>query len=106
MIAIPISDPGFLGAAVDVRPAHTAHLMVRAAPRDVARIEHQLARMGELTALHQITGEYDLVAVIRAPRPEALSQAVARVRALDGVCEVMASVLLPGRLEARSLAAE
>lgn len=106
MIAIPASDPGFLGAAPDGEPAHMAHLMLRAASRDVARIERQLASMGELTALHQITGEYDLVAVIRAPQAEALTEAVARVRALDGVREVMASVLSPMEPRARSLAAE
>jgi DNA-binding Lrp family transcriptional regulator len=50
--------------------------------------------MAELTALHQITGAYDLVAVIEAAEPEELERAIERIRALAGVRRTEASWLL------------
>ncbi len=97
MIAVQITGPGFLGVAADRQSTMPrAHLMMQVSPRDTARVESQLADMAELTALHQITGEYDLIAVVEANRPEDLKRTVDRIRALAGVRRALASMVLPG----------
>ena len=78
--------------------------MLEVSPHDAASVEADLVAMAELTALHQITGIYDLVAVIEAAEPEALERAVERIRALAGVRRAETSMLLarrPGEGNAR-----
>lgn len=105
MIAVQTTSLGFLGAAADhvATPASRAHLMLEVAPRDAAAVEARLVAMDELTALHQITGAYDLVAVIEAAEPEDLERAVERIRALTGVRRAEASMLLARRPGERNL---
>lgn len=71
--------------------------MLEVAPRDAAAVEARLLAMAELTALHQITGDYDLVVVVEAARAEDLELTVKRIRALTGVRRAEASILLPRR---------
>ena len=71
--------------------------MLEVAPRDAAAVEARLIAMAELTALHQITGDYDLVAVVEAARLEDLERAVDRIRGLAGVRRAEASMLLARR---------
>lgn len=98
MIAVQIAGPGFLGIAADRGDAALrAHVMIQVAPRDAAEVEARLADMTELTALHQITGDYDLVAVVEARRPEDLERSVDRIHALAGVRRALASVVQPAR---------
>ena len=98
MIAVQSTSPEFLGRVAD-RHAKAdvarAHLMVQVAPRDAPMVEAQLAAMGELTALHQITGEFDMVVVIEASKADELERAVERIRALDGVRRLQASLMKP-----------
>lgn len=96
MIAVHIAGPGFLGVAADRGDAALrAHVMIQVASRDVAKVGARLAQMSELTALHQISGDYDLVAVVEAGRAEDLERTVDRIHALTGVRHALASVLLP-----------
>lgn len=111
MIAVQTTGLGFLGSVADhvATFAPRAHLMLEVAPRDAAAVEAGLVAMTELTALHQITGDYDLVAVIKADRLEDLERAVDRIRALTGVRRAEASMLLarqPGEGNARGDAGE
>ncbi len=96
LIAVQITGPGFLGVAADHSAAATprAHLMMQVAPRDVADVEARLARMDALTALHQITGEYDMVAVVEASGLDELERVVEAIRALSGVRRAQVSMLL------------
>lgn len=90
------TGPGFLGVAADAgRPDALlrAHVMLRLARRDLAEAERALAQVHGLTALHQISGDYDLVAVIEASHVEALDAAIARITRLRGVGAVMTSRL-------------
>lgn len=104
MIAVQIAGPGFLGVAADRGDAALrAHVMIQVAPRDAVEVGARLAAMTELTALHQITGDYDLVAVVEAGRPEDLERTVGRIQALAGVRQAQASVVLPRSWNARGL---
>jgi DNA-binding Lrp family transcriptional regulator len=90
------TGPGFLGVAADAGRAarHRAHVMLRTTRRDMAEIERALAEIGELTALHQISGDYDLVAVFEASQAETLDGLVARITRLRGVSASMTSRLM------------
>jgi DNA-binding Lrp family transcriptional regulator len=103
------TGPGFLGAAADAgdAAAHRAHVMLRLARRDMDAVERLLAEVAGLTALHQITGEYDLVAIVEAAHAEALDDLIDRISGLSGVRAAMASRLLPAlrSSSARSFAA-
>lgn len=103
MIAVQIASPAFLGVAADRGDAAPrAHVMIQVAPRDADGVSADLAEMSELTALHQITGDYDLIAVVEAGRPEDLERTVARISALVGVRRAQASVLLPRAFTGRA----
>ncbi len=111
MIAVQTTGLGFLGSAAEhaATSASRAHLMLEVAPRDAAAVEAGLVAMTELTALHQITGDYDLVAVIETARLEDLERVVERIRTLAGVRRAEASMLLarrPGEGKPRDDAAE
>lgn len=98
LIAVQSTSPEFLGLVADRRggaDVARAHLMVQVSPRDAPVVEARLAAMRELTALHQITGEFDLVAVIEASKGDELERAVERIRALDGVRRLQASLMKP-----------
>lgn len=104
------TGPGFLGVAADAgRPdaLFRAHVMLRLARRDMADAEHALAEITGLTALHQISGEYDLVAIVEASQAEALDALISRITKLRGVLAAKASRLLSprGRSDVQSFAA-
>ncbi|HJV40254.1 Lrp/AsnC ligand binding domain-containing protein [Caulobacter sp.] len=104
------TGPGFLGLAADAGRSdlHRAHVMLRLALRDAADVEDALAGIAELTALHRITGDYDLVAIVEAPQADRLDALIARITTLRGVRAASASRLLPDRQRpsARAFAAE
>ncbi|USQ93960.1 Lrp/AsnC ligand binding domain-containing protein [Caulobacter sp. RL271] len=90
------TGPGFLGVAADAgRPDDMlrAHVMLRLARCDIVGAEQALAEIAGLTALHQISGDYDLVAVVEASHAEALDALIARIARLRGVDAVMTSRL-------------
>jgi len=104
------TGPGFLGVEADAGRGEAwprAHVMLRVARRDMARTELALSQIDGVTALHQISGDYDLVAVVEASQAERLDALIARIEGLSGVSASVASRLLPSaRLSAsRSFAA-
>ncbi|PIB95616.1 Lrp/AsnC family transcriptional regulator [Caulobacter sp. X] len=103
------TGPGFLGVAADAGRAAPvlAHIMLRLARRDMDAVERDLARLAGLTALHQVTGDYDLVVVVEAPHAKALDALVAEITRMRGVTGAMTSRLLPAGRQAgaRSFAA-
>lgn len=100
MIAVQITGPGFLGVAADHDAAATprAHLMMQVAPRDFADVEARLAEIAGLTALHQISGDFDLLAVVEAARPEDLERTVETIVNLAGVRRAQAAMIAPRRI--------
>ena len=103
------TGPGFLGATPGAgrEAPHRAHVMLRLARRDMADVERALADLTELKALHQISGDYDLVAIVEASHAEALDALISRITRLGGVSAVMTSRLLafPRHSSARPFAA-
>ena len=60
--------------------------------------EEDLAAIAELSALHAISGEYDLIALIEAETVAELNTLIDRIGALEGVERTTSSILLATKL--------
>jgi DNA-binding Lrp family transcriptional regulator len=60
--------------------------------------EKQLAGLPALTALHAISGEYDLIAVIEAETVAMLNELIDRIGDLEGVEKTTSSILLASKI--------
>ena len=71
-----------------------AHMMIKVQPKLTREVERALAAHPELTTLHAISGEYDLIAEIEAADPEALNELIDRIGMLDGIARTTSSIIL------------
>uniref|UniRef100_B0SX92 Transcriptional regulator, AsnC family n=1 Tax=Caulobacter sp. (strain K31) TaxID=366602 RepID=B0SX92_CAUSK len=71
-----------------------AQVMIKVQLKLAKVTEEQLAAIAELSALHAISGEYDLIAVIEAETVGELNTLIDRIGALDGVERTTSSILL------------
>lgn len=75
-----------------------AQVMIKVQLKLAKATEDQLAAIAELSALHAISGEYDLIAVIEAETVSDLNSLIDRIGALDGVERTTSSVLLATKI--------
>lgn len=71
-----------------------AHVMITVRPRHAAPTIAALADIREVRALHSVSGEVDLIAVVAAGSVAALDAVVDRIGALDGVERTQTSVIM------------
>lgn len=86
-----------LGANYDRRLIR-AQVMIKVQLKQAKATEEALAAIAELSALHAISGEYDLIAVIEAETVGELNQLIDRIGALDGVERTTSSILLATKI--------
>ena len=86
-----------LGADYDRRLIR-AQVMIKVQLKLAKATEDQLAAIAELSALHAISGEYDLIAVIEAETVSELNALIDRIGALDGVERTTSSILLATKI--------
>jgi DNA-binding Lrp family transcriptional regulator len=86
-----------LGEAYDRRLIR-AQVMIKALPKLTRATENQLAAMPALVALHAISGEYDLIAVIESENVATLNALIDRIGELDGVEKTTSSILLASKI--------
>jgi len=75
-------------------------MMVGIEGRGAARITRQLQGLPEVRAIHSTNGRWDLIVELGTETLEALDQALARIRMLDGVSTSETSLLLSTRKSA------
>jgi len=75
-------------------------MMIRIEGRGAARITRQLHGLPEVRAIHSTNGRWDLIVELGTETLEALDQALARIRMLDGVSTSETSLLLSTRKSA------
>lgn len=75
-----------------------AQVMIKVQLKLAKATEAQLAEIAELSALHAISGEYDLSAVVEAETVSELNDLIDRIGALDGVERTTSSVLLATKI--------
>ena len=71
-----------------------AQIMLKVAPRLTQALEQKLMAMPELIAIHAISGEYDMIALVEAEGVAALNAVVDRIGLLDGVEKTTTSILM------------
>jgi DNA-binding Lrp family transcriptional regulator len=75
-----------------------AQVMIKVQLKLAKVTEDELAAIAELSALHAISGEYDLIAVIEAETVSELNALIDRIGALDGVERTTSSILLATKI--------
>lgn len=86
-----------LGQAYE-RKLVRAHVMIKISSRLAATIETRLSKLVELTALHAISGEYDLIALLEAESLAQLDTLIDAIAGLEGVERTTSSIVLSTRL--------
>lgn len=76
-----------------------AHVLITVFAKLAARVETELRNIPEVRALHSVSGQFDMIAVITAPSIGELDRAIDRIGALEGVERTMSSIILSTRIE-------
>ena len=76
-----------------------ALVMIKFPPGRRANIEKALTMMAHVTALHSISGVFDLVAVVSARSMDDLDTVLDDIGCLEGVGETMSSIILSTKVD-------
>lgn len=76
-----------------------AHMMLKTLPRAHREVEAALGRLPQVQAIHAISGEYDIIAMLEAHDAAQLNELIDDVGMLDGVERTTTSVILATKIE-------
>ena len=76
-----------------------AHMMIKTLPRFHREVEQALAAFSLVQAIHAISGEYDIIAMLEADNGAQLNELIDDVGLLDGVERTTTSVILATKIE-------
>lgn len=79
-----------------------AHVLIKVAGKLARATEKQLQAMPEITALHAISGVYDLIAELEAASSAELNELIDRIGELQGVEKTTSSILLATKWSRRN----
>lgn len=71
-----------------------AHVMMQVQQKLTGATYVALNKITQVSALYSISGEYDMIAVVRAESAEELSQVIDKIGNLDGIVRTNSSVIL------------
>lgn len=77
----------------------SAHVMIQVHPKQGARINASLSAMPTVRALHAVSGQYDLIAVLQAETTQEIDRYLDEIGNLPGVEKTVSSVVLSTRFE-------
>lgn len=72
----------------------SAHVAIAAEQKTSAIVSSALMKIEQVSAVHSISGEYDMIAVIHARNTEQLSHLIDQIGSLTGVMRTNTSVIL------------
>jgi len=75
-----------------------AHILITIAPKALAQVSTSLERVAAVTALHSVSGAFDLIAIIAAPSIAELDQLIDEIGSIEGVERTLSSILLSTRI--------
>ena len=81
------------------RPSVMAHVGITLEPRRGRDVQTRLHKLVEVTQLYSVSGEFDLIAVLRADSTARLDALLDRIRDIDGVLKTNTSVVLSVRID-------
>ena len=76
-----------------------AHMMIKTLPRFHREVEAALAAFAQVQAIHAISGEYDIIAMLEAEDSSQLNELIAEIGLLEGVERTTTSVILATKIE-------
>ncbi|HEV2597123.1 Lrp/AsnC family transcriptional regulator [Sphingopyxis sp.] len=76
-----------------------AHMMIKTLPRFHREVEQALAALSLVQAIHAISGEYDIIAMLEAEDGVQLNELIDEIGLLDGVERTTTSVILATKVE-------
>ena len=76
-----------------------AHMMLKTLPRSHREVEAALGALPQVQAIHAISGEYDIIAMLEAEDSAQLNELIDEVGLLDGVERTTTSVILATKIE-------
>lgn len=77
----------------------TAHVMISLDPKHADRVVHGLRKMTGLSALHAVSGQYDLIAIIRAETTAEIDAMLDEIGRMTGIDKTMSSIVLSTKFE-------
>ena len=72
----------------------SAHVSIAAEQKSSALVSSGLMKIEQVSAVHAISGEYDMIAIIHAKNTEKLSHLIDHIGNLEGVVRTNTSVIL------------
>ncbi|WP_445681701.1 Lrp/AsnC family transcriptional regulator [Radicibacter daui] len=75
-----------------------AHILITIAPKALPQVTAALDRMRAVTALHSVSGSFDLIAMIAAPSIAELDHLIDEIGAIEGVERTLSSIILSTRI--------
>ncbi|MGN6690071.1 MAG: Lrp/AsnC family transcriptional regulator [Sphingopyxis sp.] len=76
-----------------------AHMMIKTLPRYHREVEQALAALSQVQAIHAISGEYDIIAMLEAEDIIQLNELIDDVGLLEGIERTTTSVILATKIE-------
>lgn len=76
-----------------------AHMMIKTLPRYHREVETALGGFAQVQAVHAISGEYDIIAVLEAEDSAQLNELIDEIGLLQGVERTTTSVILATKVE-------
>lgn len=92
------------GFTIRLNPGHQARLiqaevMIRINPKMNAQVTAALHRIEAVRALYTINGQFDMIARVAAPTPEAIDQVLDQIGNIDGIEKTLSSIVLSTKFE-------
>lgn len=75
-----------------------AHILITLAPKSLAQVTAALAKLKAVTALHSVSGSFDLIAIIAAPSIAELDRLIDEIGIIEGVERTLSSIILSTRI--------
>ncbi len=75
-----------------------AHILITIAPKALSQVVASLERVKAVTALHSVSGSFDLIAIIAAPSIAQLDDLIDQIGTIDGVERTLSSIVLSTRI--------
>lgn len=75
-----------------------AHILITLAPKSLAQVTVSLAKLRAVTALHSVSGPFDLIAIIAAPSIAELDRVIDEIGTIEGVERTLSSIILSTRM--------
>ena len=77
----------------------SAHVMIQMNPKQGTRVNASLSAMPTVRAVHAVSGQYDLIAILEAETTQEIDRSLDEIGNLPGVEKTMSSVVLSTRFE-------